>query len=67
MRGSACPTKAGKKSLFFVRLLHCVRNDVRMKNVFYEKNYFITPNSLPTLVNAAMALSKCSLSCPADI
>ena len=31
------------------------------------KNYLITPNSLPTLVKAAMALSKSSRSCPALI
>jgi hypothetical protein len=29
--------------------------------------HYITPNSLPTLVNAAMARSICSVSCPADI
>ena len=29
---------------------------------FYIKYYLITPNSLPTLMNAAIALSKCSCS-----
>jgi len=33
----------------------------------YAQDYLITPNSLPILVKAAMALSKCSLLCPADI
>lgn len=29
--------------------------------------YLITPSSFPIFVNAAIALSRCSTSCPADI
>jgi hypothetical protein len=54
-----CLSLEGKKqSLLTLRLLLFARNGTC---------YFITPNSLPTLVKAAMALSKCSLSCAADI
>ena len=34
--------------------------------IAFKSDYLITPSSLPTLINAAIALSKCAFSCPAD-
>ena len=34
------------------------------KKMFF---YFSTPSSLPTLIKAAIHLSRCSFSCPAEI
>ena len=34
--------------------------------IAFKSAYLITPSSLPTLINAAIALSKCAFSCPAD-